>query len=118
MKKQSENKKDKLKRKKDILSDESNGSKDNDNETNNKRKIIEISDNTIDNIISKNGKTKIEIYVKELNENIIYTYKNKAKNKYYYQCSKRPKCRGKGVFIIDKKEFYITNNCNENINHK
>ena len=44
----------KINKKKNILDDESNDSKDKDNETNTKRKIIEISDNTIDNIISKN----------------------------------------------------------------
>ena len=84
---------------------------------NKKNKRIKLSSNVKNDILSNNGKIKIEVYEKDLNDKIIYNYKNKSTNKFYYQCTNRSKCRGKGYFDIEKGEFYITENCNNKKEH-
>ena len=86
--------------------------------TKNKTKIkITLPEEVIKNIKSNNGKTKIKIFDEELNFYIKYTYKNKTTNNYFFQCNKRPLCKGKSKFDLKKEEFYITEKYDSNISH-
>ena len=62
--------------------------------------MIRLSTEAIDEIKSKNWKTKIELHDKDLNIKTIYTFKSEAATTYYYQCNRHPKCKGKAKFDI------------------
>ena len=87
------------------------------NKANKIKKMIKLTDNTIEEIRDKKGKCRIEINNKELNIMTIYTFKSATKTTYYYQCNKRPNCNGKGKYDFIKEKFYITNECDKNIPH-
>ena len=90
------------------------------NEDKNKTNIyknIKIEKEIIDKIKKEKGKTKNKILQPYNNIETIYTLKYITKTTYYYQCSKRPKCKGKAKFIIEKEKFYITEFCEDNEIH-
>ena len=87
------------------------------NKANKIKKMIKLTDKTIEEIRDKKGKCRIEINNKELNIMTIYTFKSATKTTYYYQCNKRPNCNGKGKYDFIKEKFYITNECDKNIPH-
>ena len=70
-----------------------------------KYQIINFNKDTINNILNNKGKSKITIYFKIDNIDIKYNYKNKSTNFYFYECRKRPKCKGKGRFNV-KCQFF------------
>ena len=73
----------------------------------------------IDNILNTNGKTNIFIFSKETNIETNYQYKIVSKNIYFFQCSKRPKCKGKAKFNKKDNKFYIIEPCtNKDIHNK
>ena len=53
----------------------------------------------------------------DTNLETLYTYKNKCKNFFYYQCNKRPKCLGKTKFKKKTNEFIITEICKNKAIH-
>ena len=59
------------------------------------------------------GKHNLTILYPNSNFEVTYTYKNKSKKVYYYQCQKRPKCKGLGIFNFLDKTFYISKECND-----
>lgn len=79
--------------------------------TNNKNLEIEIEKNIIDEIIKKQGKTKIKITLPKKNFETIYTFKNKSHNYYFYHCKNRPKCNGLAKFSLKDNKFYVTKIC-------
>ena len=87
----------------------------------NKNQFSEIKENTeiqlevsvIKEILKNDGKITITILNKENNIETHYTYKYKSKNYYFYQCNKRPSCKGKGKFNLLNNKFYITTSCKD-----
>ena len=69
--------------------------------------IEKLDKKLIDNIIENEGKTDIPYINKENNIKTIFSYKNKSKNFYYYQCKKRPLCKGKCKFNKLSNELNI-----------
>lgn len=68
-------------------------------------------------ILETKGKTNITIISKDNIIETVYTFKHSTKNNYFYQCSKRPKCRGYGKFNKVDSKFYITTPCIDNDIH-
>ena len=101
---------------------------DNDNiniktQTNIKKKIIptkyeiELTKEQIDKILAKEGKTNLVIYDNRFNIEITYNFKIKKNKVIYYQCNRRPKCKGSSKFEIDSNKFYKLNKCDTQISH-
>ena len=53
------------------------------------------------------GKSEIKYINPIINMETLFTYKHKCKNFYYYQCNKRPICKGK--LKIKKKRLMFKN---------
>jgi len=93
---------------------------------NNKKQFSKIKENTeielevsiIKEILKNDGKTTITIVNKENNIETTDTYKYKSKNYYFYQCNKRPSCKGKGKFNLLSNKFFITKSCKDIIHNK
>ena len=44
-------------------------------------------------------------------------FKSQSTNNFIYQCTRRPKFKGIGIFNINQKKFYITKNCDNNVSY-
>lgn len=86
-----------------------------DKKKNSKSKIQEIilGNDIIDNIIKNDGKIEIIVIQPDNNIETKFTLKNVSKTFYFYHCTKRPKCSGKGKFNRNEKKFYITESCTD-----
>ena len=71
-------------------------------------KEVILDKEVIKYIKANNGKTTINIFSKENNITTKYTFKKETKNFIFYQCNKRPLCKGKGKFNKIKEIFQIT----------
>ena len=74
-----------------------------------KKYEIQLTKEQIDNILANEGKTNLVIYDNRLNIEIIYNLKIKRNKVIYFQCNRRPKCKGSSKFEINKNKFYILN---------
>ena len=72
---------------------------------------INLDKNIIDDVLKTNGKANIKIISPYNNLETTYTYKYKSKNIYFYQCNKRPNCKGKARFNRLDLSFRITKKC-------
>ena len=79
---------------------------------------IQLTKEHMDNILAKEGKTNLVIYDKRINIEIIYNLKIKRTKVIYFQCNRRPKCKGSSKFEIDSNKFYILNKCDTQNSHK
>ena len=75
-----------------------------------------LDNDAIKDIKANNGKTTISIYSKEKNITTNYTFKKESKNFIFYQCNKRPFCKGK--FNKINEIFLITQFCSNYDKHK
>ena len=78
---------------------------------------FDLNSEEVEEIINKNNYIPIKHIDKESNITTIYKYKNKCKNFIYYICSERNKCYGRGKIDIKEKKFFITDKCDNKINH-
>ena len=83
----------------------------------NKELEIQIENDMIDDILKKEGKTKIKITIPKKNFETIYTFKNRSHNYYFFHCKNRPKCNGLAKFSLKDKKFYATKICNDSSIH-
>ena len=81
-------------------------------------KDVILDKEVIKDIKANNGKTIISIYSKENNITTKYTFKKETKNFIFYQCKKRPLCKGKGKFNKKNEIFQITHYCSNYDKHK
>ena len=87
--------------------------KDKNNKTSKIFKKIYLDKTKINDIFETKGKTNISILSKVTNIETIYTYKSESKNNIFFQCSKRPKCKGGAKFDKTNLLFYITKECKD-----
>ena len=71
--------------------------------------MIKVHQSIINDIIKNNGKLNIKINIPNNDFESIFSYKNKSKNYFFYQCKNRPKCKGLDNFSIKENKFIKAN---------
>ena len=82
-----------------------------------KEETIDIDKKIMKDINNNKGKIDIKVKLPKNNFDTIYTYKNKTRNYYYYQCKNRPKCKGLAKFSINEQKLILTRKCLETSGH-
>ena len=78
-----------------------------------KEKTINTEKKMISDINKNKGKINIKVKLSKKNFEIIYAFKNKSTNYYFYQSKNRPECEGLGKFLIIEQKLVLTRKCSE-----
>ena len=82
------------------------------------KESITLTENQIKNIILEKNHIPIAIINPKNKIHTTYVYKSTSKNFIFYVCNNRKDCKGKGKIDIKDRIFYITEDCNTEIEHK
>lgn len=79
---------------------------------------IELTEKEKTEIFENNHYIPLIKYVSHTKTLTEFIFKYKSKNFIFYSCKLKDKCKGKGKVNINKKNFIITNYCNNKVKHE